>query len=197
MDKRQRILAHYTKFWKKYDVQPLVEYKDNEIISISFQYKGKNLILPLCWCSQKDCQKCKDTEGHIETLEMKCKFSCDDAKRCYLCFNENLDISFDDRERLSKLRDGDIFSLSLKDKINWYKLYLERSGKKNIVENIVRQTIVCHHREELSQNKEVQDVFMAMFCDCLPLTEEFIVPWLRKHNLPESFCDCERTFYSG
>ncbi|AQQ73848.1 hypothetical protein [Kurlavirus BKC-1] len=191
MEKRQRILAHYTSYWEKYGVSPTVEYRNNEIISISFKYNNKDLILPLCWCGKEECQKCQETKDHIWKLEMQCKFN---ASRCHLCVPSDCWVSMSDRERLSDISAGEIRGLSILDKAKWYYIYCERKGRETIIPKIIGQAIICTHSKEHSQNTGVQKIFMAAMCDTVALEKQSICSWMERNKISWTFCGCENIF---
>ncbi|BAU80332.1 hypothetical protein A9K97_gp019 [Tokyovirus A1] len=97
----------------------------------------------------------------------------------------------EDEERFLNFTRKEVLSLS--DKTEWYKLYFKKTKQGSLsdfVSEVAGRVIVCRHRDVLSQNKEVQEIFMTMFCDCLFLTRDLILPWLEGHGLPKSFCEC-------
>lgn len=83
---KKHVLSLLTKAWSDHNISPIIEKGENDQISkILFQHNGKNLIEPLCWCSKEGCFNCELTRAKEEDERIRCRFSCDKLKKCYLC----------------------------------------------------------------------------------------------------------------
>nr|WRK65388.1 hypothetical protein MarFTME_343 [Marseillevirus futianmevirus] len=85
-------------------------------------------------------------------------------------------------------------------RIGWYKSYFERNHKGKDIDEYVSKialgSLVCKHKKELSRDKRVCEIFMAMMSDCLPLSRRFIVSWLEENGV-EFLCECGEKAFSN
>nr|WQM86904.1 hypothetical protein [Marseillevirus cajuinensis] len=107
----------------------------------------------------------------------------------FRCSINLLSITFDGK-RLSNKR--------MNEKTSWYRGYFKRNHEgENIddyVSSVVLACLTCRHREKLSSDKRVHEIFMAMMSDCLPLSRRFIASWLKENGV-EFPCECgEKAF---
>ncbi|AHC55098.1 hypothetical protein D1R32_gp381 [Tunisvirus fontaine2] len=103
-------------------------------------------------------------------------------------------------------------SKTFEEKVEWYKEYYERvhgpgrwnywdytpektvryeNGKdlSQYISDAIKSIMVCECRKKLCEDEKVQEIFMAMFHDTLPISKDIISGWLETHGLGQ-ICGC-------
>ncbi|AHA46238.1 hypothetical protein ISTM_340 [Insectomime virus] len=84
-EQKERVLSLLVEAWAFRDVVPEAQYENEEIKKIFFRKNGKDVQEPLCWCGDKDCDACKKTRGREQDEFYRCRLTCNNFRRCYLC----------------------------------------------------------------------------------------------------------------
>lgn len=83
---KEHVIKMLRKAWSIHNIPPHVErQEDGKILKIRFLRNNRDLMRPLCWCFQEGCEDCEKTREREENEMFRCKMSCSEIKKCYLC----------------------------------------------------------------------------------------------------------------
>ncbi|AEA06947.1 hypothetical protein LAU_0094 [Lausannevirus] len=88
-EQKEHILSLLEEAWKVKGVVSFVEKRDGKIVKASFEKDKKDIANPLCWCGSSGCQDCKRTKSKEDDEFFRCRLTCNNVKRCYLCESNN------------------------------------------------------------------------------------------------------------